>query len=166
MNNFDDWTQELSQFLEGTAKKTEQWAEQTLQQAADAADTLTHELESHLGPTLEQWADEWYQALAPIETALDEEVERLSEEFTEFVTPLVTPVADAMEAWVAAITDPLNKTLDPLVNDHNACVGCRHYYGQAHGGNMLVCAMYPYGPDQEKCPDWESAWEHQSSSSE
>lgn len=42
----------------------------------------------------------------------------------------------------------------------NACVGCRHYHGQAYNGVMFVCGMYPYGWEgEEKCPDRESSYE-------
>ncbi|HEY9697025.1 MAG TPA: hypothetical protein V6D10_07165 [Trichocoleus sp.] len=40
-----------------------------------------------------------------------------------------------------------------------ACQGCKHFYGRSHNGeqgtNLLVCAMYPYGPDGDECEDWE-----------
>lgn len=34
------------------------------------------------------------------------------------------------------------------------CVGCRHYFGRQFGGIQLVCAMHPYGPTLNQCPDW------------
>jgi hypothetical protein len=35
-------------------------------------------------------------------------------------------------------------------------VGCRNFFGETHGGNTLVCAMHPFGPDEDRhCPDWE-----------
>ncbi|MEM8603858.1 MAG: hypothetical protein AAGE59_34655 [Cyanobacteria bacterium P01_F01_bin.86] len=164
MNDWENWAQGLSDFMEGAARITEQWAEETLQKTVEVADTLTDEIEKQIGPTLDQWTEEFYQAVEPLETKLDEEAERLSEEFSAFMMPLVTPLADSLEAWFESIATPLNQTIDPLANEHTACIGCRHYYGQAHGGNMLVCAMYPYGPDQEKCPDWESTWDKSSKS--
>lgn len=41
-----------------------------------------------------------------------------------------------------------------------ACMGCRHYHGQAYGlqrdsRERLICAMHPYGwSDSPQCPDW------------
>ena len=41
-----------------------------------------------------------------------------------------------------------------------ACVGCRHYHGQAYGlqrdhRETLICAMHPYGWEESpQCPDW------------
>jgi len=33
------------------------------------------------------------------------------------------------------------------------CHGCEDYFGQTHGGNQLVCAMHPFGPEESPCPD-------------
>jgi hypothetical protein len=41
-----------------------------------------------------------------------------------------------------------------------ACIGCRHYHGQAYGLQRenrvpLICAMHPYGwQEGSPCPDW------------
>lgn len=158
MSNLDDWTRDWGEFFARTVRITEQWAEQTLQTTVEAANAFTDELEKQVGPTLDQWADELQHTITPLESALDEEVERASEELAEFITPLMTPLTEAVTAWVETLATPLNNTIEPLVNEHATCVGCRHYHGQAHGGNMLVCGMYPYGPDTETCPDWESVW--------
>ncbi|BAQ63451.1 hypothetical protein [Geminocystis sp. NIES-3709] len=44
--------------------------------------------------------------------------------------------------------------LKPHPEKHPACVGCVNYHGQTYNGNLLVCAMHPYGWDDETCPDW------------
>ncbi|MUG92775.1 hypothetical protein F7734_10060 [Scytonema sp. UIC 10036] len=36
-----------------------------------------------------------------------------------------------------------------------ACKGCKYWYGEINGGNLLVCAMHPYGCNSDTCPDWE-----------
>ena len=36
------------------------------------------------------------------------------------------------------------------------CKRCRNYYGKAHGGQQLICAIHAYGPELEVCPDWEA----------
>jgi hypothetical protein len=33
------------------------------------------------------------------------------------------------------------------------CQGCQHYHGQVYGGTLLVCAMHPYGAEDDHCPD-------------
>jgi hypothetical protein len=35
------------------------------------------------------------------------------------------------------------------------CRYCCHLVGQTHGGNYLACAMHPYGPTGDSCPDYE-----------
>lgn len=37
-----------------------------------------------------------------------------------------------------------------------ACIGCKHYHGNAYGGNLLVCGMHPNGYEDITCPDWEA----------
>jgi hypothetical protein len=37
----------------------------------------------------------------------------------------------------------------------DVCQGCCHYHGKMYGGNLLVCAMHPYGADGDQCHDWE-----------
>lgn len=34
-----------------------------------------------------------------------------------------------------------------------ACAGCRYYYGQKHGQQLLICAMHPSGPLESECLD-------------
>lgn len=38
-----------------------------------------------------------------------------------------------------------------------ACQGCSHYHGQVYGGNLFVCAMHPYGVEEDHCADWQSS---------
>lgn len=37
------------------------------------------------------------------------------------------------------------------------CRLCKNYYGQRHGGNILICGMHPYGPGDENCDDFEKS---------
>ena len=52
------------------------------------------------------------------------------------------------------VDEPIKAKPNP--QKHPACVGCRNYHGHNYGGNFLVCAMYPYGWENDRCPDWES----------
>ncbi|MGF1520687.1 MAG: hypothetical protein ACFBSF_00020 [Leptolyngbyaceae cyanobacterium] len=159
MNDWETWARDLSEFVEGAARAAGEWAEATIDKTIEVVDAVADEVEKQISPAIDEWAEGFYSAVEPLEHKLDAETERISEEFAALVAPLINPLADSLEAWLITVTTPVNQTLDPLVNEHTACVGCRHYHGQAYGGNMLVCAMYPYGPDQEKCSDWESTWD-------
>lgn len=44
---------------------------------------------------------------------------------------------------------------DPIPQ-HKACYGCQWHCGQTNGGHHLVCGMYPMGPTQTPCPDWQT----------
>ncbi len=45
----------------------------------------------------------------------------------------------------------------PSAENHPACVGCRHYHGKSYNGNLLVCAIHPYGCQDKTCVDWEDS---------
>jgi hypothetical protein len=60
---------------------------------------------------------------------------------------------DSIENWEEWLEDDYQRK--PNSQKHPACVGCSHYYGHSYGGNLLVCAMHPYGWENENCPDWE-----------
>ncbi len=158
MSSSEEWAENITAFLTVTARITESWLTHTAESTLDVADALTDEIAQQVGPTLETWADTVEETLKPLETTLGAEADRLADAVADQVTPLITPLVTELEQWLAAIAEPVNRTVDPWLNDHPTCIGCRHYHGQAHGGNMLICAMHPYGPDDQQCPDWESVW--------
>lgn len=43
----------------------------------------------------------------------------------------------------------------PTAKQYPACQHCKHYHGYRYGEHLLVCAMHPYGWEDEQCPDWE-----------
>lgn len=49
----------------------------------------------------------------------------------------------------------LNPHLPANANHQPACQGCQHYHGYVYNGQLLVCAMHPYGWETEQCPDWQ-----------
>jgi len=44
------------------------------------------------------------------------------------------------------------------VEKSRRCEACRYYYGGSPGGNLLVCAIHPNGPESDYCRDWESKY--------
>lgn len=83
-------------------------------------------------------------------------------EFEEQISSFVDPILEIVLGWESSVEEaaqPIIHTVDPILNNHAACVGCRHYHGQVYGGNLLVCGMHPYGWEEEKCPDWQSVWQ-------
>lgn len=108
-----------------------------------------------------------------------EVVEEVTEEVGEVVEAVVTQMQDAMsthfEQYFQQLTEPiieiyvdfeeytfteetdflLNPKIEPTLQRHSACIGCRHYHGRVYNGNLLICGMHPYGWEGETCPDWE-----------
>jgi hypothetical protein len=158
MSSSDQWAENISAFLTVSAQITESWLTYTTDSTLEVADAVTEDLAQQVVPTLDAWADTVDETLKPLETALGAEADRLADAVSEQLTPLVTPLVTELERWLGVIAEPVNRTVDPWLNDHPACVGCRHYHGQAYGGNMFICAMHPYGAEDNQCPDWESVW--------
>jgi hypothetical protein len=91
------------------------------------------------------------------------EIEDVSVEVEEALDFCLEPVFDWWDEIQGIISDtsrPFIQTVTPALQDHPVCVGCCNYHGETYGGNVLVCAMHPYGVDQESCPDWQSVWEN------
>ena len=123
---------------------------------------------------MEEWSKNLFEALESVACAVDE--------FFLGVTEMAEEIADNVENTVGAeieqfFQDSFESIIEiyyefedissetdelftyPVEADpekHPACIGCCHYHGQVYGGNLLVCAMHPYGWDTENCPDWES----------
>ena len=82
-------------------------------------------------------------------------------EIDECLNDLVDPI---IEVYLDLTPDTEEEDMDyyfvdhvePTVEKHPVCRGCIHYHGQVYGENLLVCAMHPYGVEDESCSDWES----------
>lgn len=143
----------------------DEWLKQLQKEVSEAAEIsgqLLTRIAQHGEQAIEQWVDdsvERIQAaeqiiednLAPTLIDLNNRVEGALDASEEFVGTQVMP-------WIEQATAPIANTVNPLLQDHPVCVGCRHYHGSSYGNEMLVCGMHPYGPDDESCPDWESVW--------
>lgn len=124
----DNWTKEFLAFCDTLNQDLEAfWKE--VEQFPDALD----EMMEHIEETVSEEIDVFWQDFCEPLIAF-EEIEEFGDEDSEF-----------------AITSKVY----PDQNTHPACQGCRHYHGHVYGGNLLVCAMHPYGWPDEHCPDWE-----------
>ena len=144
----DDWLKQLQQDLQeavhSTLEQTEQFLDVLAEQAVDvvspvldAADELADELAEQV---VENISPPISQALAELETQLD-------------------PVVGSVVSWCEQSMAPIHQTLTPWLQNHPKCAGCSYYHGESHGGQMLVCALHPHGPEvYDECPDWESVW--------
>lgn len=118
---------------------------------------------------MDRWQKDWLQLLET--TARDTEqffeemaaaVEAVVVEIDQVIAEIVDPLVEFCLGVESAMDDaaqPLVQTVQPIVQQRAACVGCQNYHGQVYGGQLLVCAMHPYGYDADTCPDWQSTWE-------
>ena len=88
-----------------------------------------------------------------------------SDPFLEGIDQCLDGVAETLTTLLMAFEVPDEESSDfpmeggeTVLRENPACEGCRHYHGQVYGGNLLVCAIHPYGWQEESCPDWESTW--------
>lgn len=161
----DDWSKALFEAMEATAQDMERWLNHLSDQARVNLETLAQQseawadqVERNLSEDLNHWLEEVDQSLEPLERAIAPEVEAFTNQMNAVIEPMVNQLTTALDEWFTQVSTPLSQTVDPIMQDHHACVGCRNYHGQAYGGNLLVCGMHPYGPEQDQCPDWESTW--------
>lgn len=90
----------------------------------------------------------------------DEIIAEIDSFFQEFLDPLIEIYREDEDfSWDDFSDDTefsINSKVEPDLDRHRACIGCRHYHGRIYGGNLLVCGMHPYGWDDQNCPDWEA----------
>ncbi|WP_404786224.1 hypothetical protein [Altericista sp. CCNU0014] len=92
---------------------------------------------------------------------LAKEIEATAIEVEATLDYYLEPIFDwigEVEEIVADGSRPFVQTVTPVLQDRPVCVGCRNYHGEAYGGNVLVCAIHPYGAEGDSCPDWTSVW--------
>lgn len=107
---------------------------------------------------MEVVANEVEQVFSEVTEVAEEIVIAVDQLMTEAIEPILE-VCLGLEAVVEETTQPIVQTVQPIIDEYPACIGCRHFHGQVYGGNRLICAMYPYGPASETCHDWQSTWE-------
>ncbi|MGK7877814.1 MAG: hypothetical protein AB4426_32275 [Xenococcaceae cyanobacterium] len=137
----EDWQKDFLAMLETVTVELEQF----FQDVSEVVEAVADEI----GEAFEVVADEVQNTIATeINQCLQDLFEPIIESDPEFEDLAFEDVAEEIEFY-------LNPKVEATLEDHRACIGCRHYHGQVYGGNLLVCGMHPYGWDDENCPDWE-----------
>lgn len=138
----EDWTEALETLSNGIEQFFEDLGK-GMGEAVDAliefADDMAEELERTISPGLDQFDQQMAEWIEPVLLALT-----------------------GLEASIDRAVEPVSHTVEPLLNQHPICVGCRHYHGHSYNGVMLVCAMHPYGivDGSDSCADKESiSWQ-------
>ena len=137
-------------------------------------DTLYQNLDEDINKTvdfLNQEVEQWVEECEEYIDDMTIELNDLMVETENFVTELINifwenefteetdihneSANNQIDDWDNWFTDE-NYTIKPNPEKHPACVGCSNYHGYSYGGHLLVCAMHPYGWENENCPDWQS----------
>ncbi len=135
----ESWSKEFSEMMQTIVDGVEQFFTEVSKDVEEAMDALID--------ASEEFAEQMQQAIAP----------DLEQRINEFFDPILEAYL-GFEIAVEESVQPIARTVEPILNDHATCVGCRNYHGQSYNGVMLVCGMHPAGWDGEQCPDWESTW--------
>lgn len=169
----DEWSKQLLRSFEAIAHETEQWFEQVSRHLADASDSVVkagdewaEQMQQAIEPDLERMMVSLQRTVEPLAAAVDAQVDEVSEQINQVIDPVLNTLVSGLGQWIETVSAPINSTVEPILQNHPACVGCRHYCGQAYGGNLLVCAMHPYGPEAAQCSDWASIWPESGTESE
>lgn len=148
----DNWQQDWFKTFETIANEVGQFFEEVAEdvgrEVADAAETLFN--------FSEDMASEVDQALVQIDELVAPKLEQLDEQMTQWLEPMLQAIL-GVQTTLDQAAAPVTQTVEPWLNQHPVCVGCRNYHGQEHGGQMLVCAIHPYGvmEGSDSCPDKE-----------
>jgi hypothetical protein len=122
----EEWSKSIFEVVESVADMVDEF----FVSVTEIVEVMTDEFQNTVGVEIEQYLQDMFEPIAEIYAELEELV---GDTDTTFGYPV-----------------------EPTAEKHPACIGCHHYHGQVYSGNLLVCAMHPYGWDTEDCPDWES----------
>ncbi|MFB8789127.1 MAG: hypothetical protein U7123_09820 [Potamolinea sp.] len=104
--------------------------------------------------------DEFFLGVTDLVEALADEVQNtIGVEIDQYLQDIFAPIAEIyseLEEIVGETEATFTYPMEPTIEQHPACIGCRNYHGQIYNGNLFVCAMHPYGWESENCPDWDS----------
>jgi hypothetical protein len=122
---------------------------------------------------MDDWQKDFWEVVENVTTGIEtffQDVGRTIEEIqTEIVTDIEQFVQEVLPVEIeeffssefpfSELDNPTDFILTPKVHPdpttHPACIGCQNYHGYIYGGNLLVCALHPYGWDDDRCPDWQ-----------
>jgi hypothetical protein len=134
----------------------DEWTK-TLERVADGIEQFFQEIGKGVGETVDAFIEFTDELADEVERAVSPGLNQIDRHIDEWIDPILYAFA-GLESSIDQAVEPVTHTVEPMLNQHPVCVGCRHYHGQAYNGVMFVCAMHPYGivDGSETCPDKES----------
>ena len=147
----NDWHDEWWKQLEKTAAEVENFFAEVGEATESAVDEIVDEVSENIGNFLEQF-----------QLDIFEEVDSFIEDLGDVIITIIITTGDEIDAVILEEWENFSDedfTIisyhQPSAQSHPACINCVNYHGQVYNGNLLVCAMHPYGSDDDNCPDWE-----------
>lgn len=142
----EDWQKEWWGKLEQTAVEVEEFFLDLTDAAESFADEVTETVEEFVVGLQEVIGLE-------VDGFIQDFLDVISEDSSDFEVYIWEDFEDFTDF---ADEEFLGISSQPATTDNNpACIDCANYHGKIYDGNLLVCAMHPYGWDDSNCPDWE-----------
>jgi len=148
----EDWQKDWFSMIETVAKEVEKLFTDISDAIDEALDTIATDSEEFI-TQLQTNSEEF---ITQFQSSISTELEQF---FNEVVEPVFEVYLDLDLDFDEVHFEndwPITDWVEPSTEFHPACVGCRHFHGQMYAGNLLVCAMHPYGSLCDTCPDWEA----------
>lgn len=144
----DNWQQDLIEIFSKTQAEFDRFVDNVIittdtmvEDVTKEIDNLVLEVENNLNQDFFQEIDDFLLNLFSI--LLDDDQLR-NDTFVNFDS--------SQNSEVNFYTPQIKRT----ANQYSACIGCSNYHGRVYDGNILVCAMHPYGWSEiNNCPDWQ-----------
>ena len=165
-----------------TTESVDQWLSQSSQSVEKGLDELGDRLDigfeewwnQNLAPfeqAFDRTLNEWDTALQPwmapflnwhVDPQTLQEWEAAEHALDEVILELLDILGVELESGTddlsdEALWDEIAPKTTPRDDWHPACIGCQNFHGRTYEGNLLVCAMHPYGVEGDRCPDWSDA---------
>ena len=153
----DEWFDNVRQQLEAIAANLEHQVNDAVEVMLEQSNRLAERIDQAIAPGLDQ-LDQWEMEVAErVEAWLPQAPVEALEDFEQRVDDWTVQTGEA----IGKALQPIEQTVKPMLNNHQPCVSCRHYHGEAYGDSaeMLVCGMHPFGYEADTCPDWQSTWQ-------
>ncbi|MGD1937034.1 MAG: hypothetical protein ACFCA4_05705 [Cyanophyceae cyanobacterium] len=163
-HEIDQFTARLDENLTHLESSLDQWLDQTVL-------PLGQELDQAVEQTFDQWESLLQPWMAPFLNwhldpqtmeAWEEAEQAVDEVMFGFLEYLGVDFEGEAESWnEEALWNEIAPKTQPSENWHSACKGCQNFHGRSYDGNLLICAMHPYGVEGDRCFDWTAANESQ-----
>ncbi|NEP08029.1 MAG: hypothetical protein F6K34_26605, partial [Okeania sp. SIO4D6] len=132
----EDWSKNLFEVIETAALEVE---------------NFFNEMSEEISEVFDEWGKFSEEITEEIRTNFIVEID---EYLNDLIDPIIEVYLDLDFDVGGEDIDYFVDRVEPTVEEHPACRGCKNYHGQVYGGNLLVCGMHPYGVEGETCPDW------------